>query len=575
MSEGLAGLPKAGNVKPAPRGLSARGVLDLIQHTADGFGALFDEFSNLPWIVIPAFTLIYLAATLKIASAKLLWDDEFFTLYISRDVHGILGALATGADQHPPSFYYLTHLITNILGTNHITFRLPAVVGYWLMCVCLYFIVGRLLSRAWGAVAMLIPLASPLYYYASEGRGYGLMVGLSALAWLIWLRACEGGNRKVLLPALAMCLAGAVSSHYYAILILLPLGLGELTRWALLKKVDFPMALAFCAPAVPLLLFLPIIRKASGYSKHFWARPHWSSLYYFYPSNLGPLQDIAIVAVIVALCYRVFFGHSAGAADPARKQRPWELASVIGLVAIPLAAMAIAKLVTNGFSDRYALTGLIGVAVVLCYLMFYISRGVTVIALIVWTGCLLSFGFNGNVLLSKGRTVRSDVAGEIHLLESTGKTPIAVAEVTVFHRLSFYAPRELVSRLTYVADPKESIKYLGHDTVDRGLLALRPWFPIHVVPLSIYLARTPKFLVYGYVGEWTWLTYDLSRPGLHTTLVGRRKDRILLSVQNDNANEIPAPPDQGESGSLFAKLPPTGEPICDMYMESIHCPAFR
>src|ERR1700753_1394576 len=69
----------------------------------------------LAWAV---FTVLYLIPTVYLARLKLFWDDEFFTLYLSQTPswHDLLRALATGADQHPPSFYYLTHLVTTVFG---------------------------------------------------------------------------------------------------------------------------------------------------------------------------------------------------------------------------------------------------------------------------------------------------------------------------------------------------------------------------------------------------------------------------------------------------------------------------
>src|SRR5437588_6535199 len=91
------------------------------------------------WFIL-FFLTVYGCIAVITAKTKLLWDDEFFTLYISRagSMRGILDALATGADQHPPPFYYLTHLITALFGTSHLTVRLLPMFGFGLMCLCLF-----------------------------------------------------------------------------------------------------------------------------------------------------------------------------------------------------------------------------------------------------------------------------------------------------------------------------------------------------------------------------------------------------------------------------------------------------
>src|SRR5689334_8787110 len=86
------------------------------------------------------FLAIYFPLTALLASHKLIWDDEFFTLYISRSgsMSEILKALATGADQHPPIFYFLVHQIMAAFRPSHLSFRLAAIFGYGLFCICLF-----------------------------------------------------------------------------------------------------------------------------------------------------------------------------------------------------------------------------------------------------------------------------------------------------------------------------------------------------------------------------------------------------------------------------------------------------
>ena len=142
------------------------------------------ESRTVAWAV---FTVFYAIPTVYLAHLKLFWDDEFFTLYLSRTPswHDLLQALATGADQHPPSFYYITHLVTAVFGSSHVTVRLTAaILGFWLLCICLYEIVRDLATPEWAVVAMFFPLTTEFYYYASEARGYGLVCGFAALAML-------------------------------------------------------------------------------------------------------------------------------------------------------------------------------------------------------------------------------------------------------------------------------------------------------------------------------------------------------------------------------------------------------
>src|SRR5690349_4576860 len=86
-------------------------------------------------LVFTIFVPIYLTITTLVARHKLLWDDEFFTLYLSRPatMDQMLAGLKTGADQHPPLFYYLIHQITAVFGLSHVTLRLLPMAGFGLM----------------------------------------------------------------------------------------------------------------------------------------------------------------------------------------------------------------------------------------------------------------------------------------------------------------------------------------------------------------------------------------------------------------------------------------------------------
>ena len=91
------------------------------------------------WLLC-GFSVLYLVGTCIIASQKLLWNDELFTLYISRlpSLSAIWSALVTGADQSPPLFFIITRASLLLFGANHLAVRLPEVLGFWIMSLCLF-----------------------------------------------------------------------------------------------------------------------------------------------------------------------------------------------------------------------------------------------------------------------------------------------------------------------------------------------------------------------------------------------------------------------------------------------------
>ena len=237
------------------------GVVCRAQRLADDVVQLWRFAANSRPLSYLIFLVLYTVPTVNLARHKLFWDDEFFTLYLSttRNWKELIEALSTGADQHPPSFYYLTHLIVSVFGVSHVTLRLTAIAGFALLCICLYEIAGRLLNMEWGFCAMLLPLATSYSWYSVEARGYGIETGFVAFAFLMWMLASANVRRGLTIPLLAAGIGAAVASHYYAVLALAPLAGGELARTAARRKVDWPVWIAFSGALVPVGLFLKVV----------------------------------------------------------------------------------------------------------------------------------------------------------------------------------------------------------------------------------------------------------------------------------------------------------------------------
>jgi hypothetical protein len=168
-----------------------------------------------------------------------------------------------------------------------------------------------------------------------------------------------------------------------------------------------------------------------------------------------------------------------------------------------------------------------------------------------------------------------EVDEDVKHLSSLPNAPIAVMEISVFHRLSYYAPRRLASRLVYVADPNSSISYLGHDTVDRGLLDLRFWFPIDIVRADSFLTDNSQFYVFGQTDTWSWLTFDMAKWGQTKLMARGERGRLLFSVDHVRVSADPVAVQQQrvlQSKMLFATLPREGPSLCVLSMGRRNCP---
>jgi hypothetical protein len=139
--------------------------------------------------------------------------------------------------------------------------------------------------------------------------------------------------------------------------------------------------------------------------------------------------------------------------------------------------------------------------------------------------------------------VREAQTQTIEFLRSEGMSdlPIAVTDQHAFTSLAHYTPRDIASRLVYLADPGKALRYLGHNSVEKGALdLLKPWFHLPIEEYGLYIASRQCFLIYGSAGHFlNWLLSDLPMNRRRIELRGRHKDSLLFLVhpedESDNA----------------------------------------
>lgn len=521
---------------------------------------LFHKVANMPaafrdfcdkwtlWILI-GFSLIYLLMTCAIASKRMLWNDELFTLYISRlgTIPDILAALSTGADQTPPSFYLLTQGVMKWLGETQLAIRLPEMLGVLVMSLCLYQFVSKRLPALFGFTAMIFPLVTIAYQYAYEARPYGLVLGFSGLALLCWQGATENSRRVWWLIGLAASGAAATSSHYYAVFLLVPLGMGEIVRSFLRRKIDLPIWLSLGGVVAPLALFFPVIQEAKSYSHHFWAIPEWHLIPGFYYTLMIPAIGPIVAAIIVSALWPVEEISRQQSSIPPSFPFPWhEVAAAIGFLTIPVVAVILGKVVIGGFTYRYALSAVIGFSILWALAVQWNNGGRAILGTCFTLFACVWFMVAAAIQYKHQIATVTSWSNNYEFLQSgvDPALPIVVADLHTFMMLTHYAPSAISSRVVYLADPHTSLRHLGHDTLDRGILDLKPWFSVRVEDYGAYVASHDQFLVYlqvqgernwlgyywGRPWEWSWLLYELPHAPVQIELMGRNDDDLLFLV---------------------------------------------
>src|ERR1700761_3176548 len=214
--------------------------------------------------------LVTAAVAFTWSHVKLLSQDEIFVLQTDgvsslRELIHIQRNYPISLD--PLVFHVLAHACTKIFGPTALALRLPSIFGFLLMQLCLFLATRVIAGPRAALVAMAFPALTASLFYAPEARPYGLLLGLYALAFLAWQTVTRRvpiavssrpevsrseaaverpafSSRTSWLITLALTIALTLNTHYFGILVLIPLCLAELVRTIQRRRLDPPMVAA-------------------------------------------------------------------------------------------------------------------------------------------------------------------------------------------------------------------------------------------------------------------------------------------------------------------------------------------
>ncbi|MDP2996344.1 MAG: glycosyltransferase family 39 protein [Bryobacterales bacterium] len=488
---------------------------------------------------LTGFSLYYFAAAVRLAKSGPFWFDELFTYYIARQSSAaeIIASLRIPVDQQPPPFYILTHAASRLAGDVHIGFRLPEILGVWLMCVCLFLFVARRTNALYGAFAMLTPLSLTAFFYAVEARPYGLVVGFCALALLAWQSAADGRRRMVWLPVLALALAAGISSSYYAVLLLAPFGLGELVRTVQRKAVDWGIWLAFGAGGGISFLYLPLVTRAvGGYLPRNWASPSIGAIFTMYGRYFED-AIVPLVALVAGLSLLLLLSGSNRKPESLgnwNRAFPHEIAAGIGLLLLPILGCAVAALHTKMITGRYVLSTILGITILFTLIAFRAARGSAA------AGTVLFLVALGSVVAYQVPTRRYELRAR---RESTGTLrtllanqpadlPVVVNDPARFFEASHYQSPEIASRLFFLVDLASSKRYGKIPYAGRGMLEMQRIAPVQVQELAAFRKARSEFLVYWVKSDFEFVLAAVVADGASVQLVAAKGGEHLYLVKD-------------------------------------------
>lgn len=458
--------------------------------------------------------VISFLAQVHAALGKPLWYDEILTLKVAllRPVSLQWRALYEGVDGMPLAYYLLLAPFTKLSANPHLALRLPSILGYVLAVVCSYLFVQRSSGPIAGLFAAILLAWSPFRYYAVEARAYALVVGLVALAAVLWQRVDSRGWNALLF---ACALTAATAFHHLAVMVLVCFGIAELVVAVTERRIRWMVWAAMALAVVPILVNLPLlVHYQNIYGRHFWSKPAWSQISTTY-GTLAGLQDstaqqalLILVVVLAAQLLNTYWNWERRLKEPFSLLG--ELILTMSLLLYPVLLLVVAKIQNAGFHPRYAWPAMLGIVFAAGGL---IGRAPVKTARAV-TAILLCFFLLHSLKDASGlmHPVSADGAAPYRaaLLAITADDPSATAPIVIasgvdFLPLTYYADPALASRFYEIADTGLALRYTQTDTVDRTNLALAAFAPLSLARLEEFLQLHRRFYLYSSRDRFGWL----------------------------------------------------------------------
>ena len=445
------------------------------------------------YLVLLLLTLLYAAGAILHARSKPLWFDEIVT-FISASPADVSTAwkAAQQCDASPPLPHLLTHFSLLWFGVSEVTVRLPAILGFWIFCLCLFSFTRRL-GIYYALTALLLPIATEAYSYAYEARAYGLELAFCGLALLSWQAAANGRRRGLACTGLALSLMGALLCHYYALLLYVPLAGAEAFRSYRRRRVDWPIWAALAVGVAPMVWRLAkIAGVVHGLGHGTWAPAYPEQIVEFWEIGLQHTLSFLVLATAVLAVWIVSHPKPLDSPGETPQLADHELVLGVLFLAIPTAAVAGGVFVTHMFTARYALLGITGVLILTPALAARFSGGRALPGFLLLCLVLMPLAFVTVEIPPK----RNPFTEEKLLAKALEHGPVVVPDGQMFLQMWYYAPERLRPNLLFLADEAAALEYMGFDAIDDGLRALRPWASVQIRDYRDFAPPGGDFLVY-------------------------------------------------------------------------------
>ena len=512
-------------------------------------------------VMAVVFVLLTAGLSLAWSHSKLMSQDEMyaFQTYSVPTVAELVHVQRTTPISLDPLLYpLLAHAGMKAFGDGAFALRLPALLGFLLMQVCLFFFVRNLAGERAGVVAAAFPALTATLYHSAEGRPYGLMLGLYALALLSWQAATsEAGNREQgtgnrrrgwALVGLAAAIAATINAHYFGILLLVPVCAAEGFRSIQRRRTDWPMCAAICVGIAGFAATWPFLQAADEFRKNYYNAGSvglrditlaYRSIFVDYTrmsmiaQHLWMALLVAFAAALAWGCARQIFGR--GGRELRIPVSEWVLLLV--LAALPFCGYVLARFVTHSIEVRYVLGAVVAIgAMVAIAVSPWLKRDAVFNAVLVVLGVAI-VGAGAERIHTEQKKTEARLASLVlpaevkSALDATPDGRLYIQDMGAFEEDRYYQPDpDVRTRMTLVYSCAEEMHWNRHDTMALTAMHIARFTGLPVVSYEALRAQPGEHLFVLYHSGWDWTDQAFAADGARVRPVGRAMGGDVAAV---------------------------------------------
>jgi hypothetical protein len=393
-------------------------------------------------------------------------------------------------------------------------------------------------------VAAAFPAMTATLFYSAEGRPYGLMLGLYAVAVLSWQVAerrlsVDGRQssektrtRRWALVGLAAAIAATINAHYFGILVLAPLCAAEAWRTAARRKFDWAMCAAIVVGMLGWLGTMPFLQAASVFRGNYYnggaVGPHditraYRAMFVDYTQMGAAAQHVWMVALVVFAAGLVW-----GCVRTRRTLAPAEWVLMLVLAAMPLLAYALARLVTHSIEARFALGAMVAIAALVgVALAPWLRRDAVFNFALVVLGMGIVVGgalrIHAEQQQTAARLASLVLPAEAKAaLQASADGRLYVQDMGAFEEDRYYEPdAEVKARMTLVYSADEEMRWNKHDTMALTAMHLRQFTDLPVAAYEAVKVNPGEHVFVMLHSGWDWTDQAFAEDGATVRVVGK------------------------------------------------------